>query len=130
MWSLASSTSNRHQPNWGHPDHDACGTGFIASLHGPAHREILDMALQALERLSHRGGVDADGASGDGAGLLTSLPVEFFRQRAAEAQLSLPEHFGVGMLFAQSASAEAARAAIEKAIQTAKLSFIGWRKVP
>jgi glutamate synthase (ferredoxin) len=117
-------------PNWGHPDHDACGTGFVARLSGPPTQEILHHALQALERLSHRGGVDADGASGDGAGLLTSLPVEFFRQRAAEAQLSLPEHFGVGMLFAQSARAEAARAAVEKAIQTAKLSFIGWRKVP
>ena len=58
----------RH-PNWGHPDHDACGTGFIAQLSGPPSHEILELSLQALERLSHRGGVDADGASGDGAGL-------------------------------------------------------------
>src|SRR5271170_2895403 len=95
--------AERTHPNWGHPDHDACGTGFVARLSGPPTQEILQIALQALERLSHRGGVDADGASGDGAGLLTSLPVEFFRKCAVEAQISLPEKFGVGMLFARAA---------------------------
>jgi len=66
------STRGRH-PNWGHPDHDACGTGFIARLGGTPSYDIIQFALTALERLTHRGGVDADGASGDGAGLLTSL---------------------------------------------------------
>jgi glutamate synthase (ferredoxin) len=130
MWSLASATSNRHQPNWGHPDHDACGTGFIAGLHGPARREILELALQALERLSHRGGVDADGASGDGAGLLTSLPSEFFRARAAEAQIDLGELFGVGMLFVPPTQVAAARAAMEEAIGRGKMRLAGWRRVP
>src|SRR5208282_2505415 len=91
------------QPNWGHPDHDACGTGFIARLSGPPTHEVLQQALQALERLSHRGGVDADGASGDGAGLLTSLPAAFFRARAAEQNIQLGEKFGVGMLFVPAA---------------------------
>jgi glutamate synthase domain-containing protein 2/glutamate synthase domain-containing protein 1/glutamate synthase domain-containing protein 3 len=130
MWSLASPTSHHRQPNWGHPDHDACGTGFIAGLHGPARREILDMALQALERLSHRGGVDADGASGDGAGLLTSLPVEFFRARAAEAQIILGELFGLGMLFVPSTRVADARAAMEESIGRSKLRLSGWRRVP
>src|SRR6266568_3162839 len=75
------SKSQRH-PNWGHPDHDACGTGFIARLGGAPSYDIIQFALTALERLTHRGGVDADGASGDGAGLLTSLPQAFFRKRA------------------------------------------------
>src|SRR5277367_2678849 len=134
MCSRRARRSDQHagpiHPNWGHPDHDACGTGFVARLSGPPTQEILQIALQALERLSHRGGVDADGASGDGAGLLTSLPVEFFRKCAVDAQLSLPEKFGVGMLFSQAAQVETARAAIEKAIQTAKLQLAGWRKVP
>src|ERR1700704_4249058 len=69
-------------PNWGHPDHDACGTGFVARLGGAPNHDIVEHALTALERLTHRGGVDADGASGDGAGLLTSLPEAFFRARA------------------------------------------------
>ncbi|MGB2625185.1 MAG: hypothetical protein WAK20_00240, partial [Candidatus Acidiferrum sp.] len=122
--------SRGRHPNWGHPDHDACGTGFIAGLHGPARHEIIQMSLQALERLSHRGGVDADGASGDGAGLLTSLPVEFFRARAIEEQLYLGELFGVGMLFVPPTRVGDARAAIEESIGRSKLRMLGWRRVP
>ena len=76
--------SARVRPNWGHPDHDACGTGFIARLNGAAGHDLIEYALAALERLTHRGGVDADGASGDGAGLLAALPAPFFRSKAAE----------------------------------------------
>src|SRR5271155_3531209 len=117
-------------PNWGHPDHDACGTGFIAQLGGPPTHEILTYSLQALERLSHRGGVDADGASGDGAGLLTSLPVDFFRARASEEKIDMDELFGVGMLFASPARSEDARTAIEDSIGRSKLRLVGWRRVP
>jgi glutamate synthase (ferredoxin) len=122
-------TKPRH-PNWGHPDHDACGTGFIAQLGGPPTHEILTHSLQALERLSHRGGVDADGASGDGAGLLTSLPVEFFRARAAEEKIHLDETFGVGMLFVPGTRVADARTAIEDSIGRSKLRLVGWRRVP
>ena len=78
------SLSSRHarHPNWGHPDHDACGTGFIARLGAAPSYDIIQFALNALERLTHRGGVDADGASGDGAGLLTSLLFPRSRSRA------------------------------------------------
>src|SRR2546430_11178233 len=86
----------RVRPNWGHRGHDACGTGFIARLGGPAGHDIIDYALTALERLTHRGGVDADGASGDGAGLLAGLPKNFFRAKAAEEGIDLPEQFGLG----------------------------------
>src|SRR5256885_4727019 len=56
----ARSTGGCH-PNWSHPDHDACGTGFIARLGGDPSHDIIQFALTALERLTHRGGVDADG---------------------------------------------------------------------
>src|SRR5947209_9639182 len=121
--------SNRH-PNWGHPDHDACGTGFIARLGGAPSYDIIQLALTALERLTHRGGVDADGASGDGAGLLTSLPQKFFRARAQELRMELPELFGVGFAFLPSSTAVEARAAIEVAANTERLRIIGWRRVP
>jgi glutamate synthase (ferredoxin) len=127
---MCSPTRTRRQPNWGHPDHDACGTGFIAQLSGPPTHEIIDLSLQALERLSHRGGVDADGSSGDGAGLLTSLPTEFFRARAAEDKILLDEYFGVGMLFAPASRVTDARAAIEDSIGRSKLRLVGWRRVP
>src|SRR5438309_8365991 len=98
MWSRRSqigmglgSARGRH-PNWSHPDHDACGTGFVTCLGGAPSYEIIQISLTALERLTHRGGVDADGASGDGAGLLTSLPQKFFRERTRELAIGLPEH--------------------------------------
>jgi len=119
----------RH-PNWGHPDHDACGTGFITRLGGAPSYDTIQFALTALGRLTHRGGVDADGASGDGAGLLTSLPQKFFRARAQELQIELPELFGVGFAFLSSPAAIEARAAIEAAADTERLRIIGWRRVP
>ncbi|MGB6884305.1 MAG: glutamate synthase central domain-containing protein, partial [Candidatus Acidiferrum sp.] len=125
----APARSDRH-PNWGHPDHDACGTGFVARLGRPASHEIVNIALTALERLTHRGGVDADGASGDGAGLLTSLPEQFFRARAQEQGIELPEVFGLGFAFFPTPAAPVARAAVEAAADTERLRILGWRRVP
>jgi glutamate synthase (ferredoxin) len=119
----------RH-PNWGHPDHDACGTGFIARLGCAPSYDIIQIALTALERLTHRGGVDADGASGDGAGLLTSLPQPFFRVRAQEQGIELPESFAVGFAFLPASAAEEARGAILAAAETERLRVLGWRRVP
>src|SRR5882672_8457809 len=121
--------SNRHA-NWSHPDHDACGTGFIARLGAAPRYDILQYALPALERLTHRGGDDADGASGDGAGLLTSLPKPFFRARAAEQGIELPEIFGVGFAFLPASEAKTAQSAIEVAADTERLRVLGWRRVP
>ena len=123
-------SSSRVRPNWGHPDHDACGTGFIARLGGHAGHDIIDYALTALERLTHRGGVDADGASGDGAGLLAGLPRDFFKARAAEQRIDLPEQFGLGFAFFPSESVVAAKAAIEAAADQERLRILGWRCVP
>jgi len=117
-------------PNWGHPDHDACGTGFVARLGGAPHHDIIEHALTALERLTHRGGVDADGASGDGAGLLTSIPDAFFRARAQEQGIPLPEVFGLGFAFFPSGSSAEARNAVEAAADVERLRVLGWRRVP
>src|SRR5258708_37591729 len=122
------STRGRH-PTWGDPDHDACGPGFIARLGGTPSYDIIQFALTALERLTHRGGVDADGASGDGAGLLTSLPQAFFRARAQEQGIDLPEMFAVGLAFLPSSEVAEARTAIESAADTERLRVIGWAPV-
>src|SRR6266478_4280798 len=125
-----SSQAHGHHPNWGHPDHDACGTGFIARLSGAPSYEIIQHSLTALERLTHRGGVDADGASGDGAGLLTSLPQAFFRARAQEQGIELPETFAVGFAFFPSSEVGEARLAVQAAADIERLRVIGWRRVP
>src|ERR1700736_99972 len=120
----------RRHPNWGHPDHAACGTGFVAQLGTPPSHDIIQYALNALERLTHRGGVDADGASGDGAGLLTSIPDAFFRARANELGIDLPEQFGLGFAFFPAGASGDARAAVEAAADTERLRIVGWRRVP
>ena len=111
-------------------DHDACGVGFMAQLGGPASHALIDRGLNALERLAHRGGVDADGRSGDGAGLLVELPKSFFRNAARAAGMKLPEEFGVGMVFLQRGQESSAENAIQRAVAKFDLSFLGWRKVP
>ncbi len=119
----------RH-PNWGHPDHDACGTGFVAQLGGPPSREVVRLAVTALERLAHRGGMDADGASGDGAGLLTPIPAQFYRNCLREQGTALPERFGLGVVFIPPSREEECRAAIEAAAEAEQLRILAWRLVP
>ena len=64
-------------------EHDACGVGFVAQLgEAPSHR-VLEQALECLGNLTHRGAVDADGASGDGAGVMAQLPAGFFAREAS-----------------------------------------------
>src|SRR5260370_18042255 len=96
----------------------------------PAGHDMIDYALTALERLTHRGGVDADGASGDGAGLLAGLPKAFFRARAAEQGIELAEQFGLGFAFFPADTATAAKSAIEAAADQERLRILGWRRVP
>jgi glutamate synthase (ferredoxin) len=111
-------------------DHDACGIGFIAQLGSSGSREVVERALTALERLAHRGGVDADGTSGDGAGLLTLIPEKFIRARAHQAGIELPEKFAVGMAFLPRGRASLARASIEATAAKGGFRCLGWRTVP
>jgi len=114
----------------GHPDHDACGTGLIAQAGGPASHEVVDRALVALLRLAHRGGTDADGASGDGAGLMTAIPERFLRDAAAKEGITLPAVFGVGMVFLPANDQVPARKEIAKLAAGQNLRLLGWREVP
>ena len=111
-------------------DHDACGVGFIAQLGGPASHTVVERGLSALKRLAHRGGVDADGRSGDGAGLLVAIPKPFFRKAARADGINLPEEFGVGMVFLQPGNETRAVDALRAAVSKFNLSFLGWRTVP
>src|SRR5579864_4291082 len=114
----------------GHPDHDACGTGFIVRLDGRGSHEAVERALSALKKLTHRGGVDADGSSGDGAGLLTAIPRKFIRSAAGELGVALPEHFGLGMLFIRPGEESRVRRGLETLSSEMQLRVPGWREVP
>ena len=77
---------------------DACGLAVIATLRGTPGHDIVDAALTALRNLEHRGAVGADEGTGDGAGILTQVPDEFFR---AVTAFTLPEagSYAVGTAF-------------------------------
>jgi len=111
-------------------DHDACGVGFVTRLGAAPSREVIDRALTALARLAHRGGVDADGLSGDGAGLLLPIPQELFRGAARQLRIELPSAFGLGMAFIEKGYEREARGAVEKGAREAGLQCLGWRTVP
>jgi len=111
-------------------DHDACGVGFVAQLGGRGSREVVDRALTALLRLAHRGGVDADGASGDGAGLLVPIPTAFFRKCAAEEGIKLPGRFGLGHAFLPPWAVEDACRVVESAAERTGFRYLGHRDVP
>ena len=62
-------------------EHSSCGVGLIASLDGSETREIVELGVQALRVLYHRGAVDADGKTGDGAGIHVEIPYDFFTEK-------------------------------------------------
>ena len=114
-------------------ERDACGVGFIADTHGKRSHTVLRHALTALNNLSHRGAVSADGLTGDGAGVLTQLPHKLFRRILGEMGISLEQDtdLAVGVFFISNASEfeELYRVADEE-IEASNLSLLGWRNVP
>ncbi|MEA2100593.1 MAG: glutamate synthase large subunit [Campylobacterota bacterium] len=78
---------------------DNCGFGLVANIKNKASRKVLDDAVTALERMMHRGAVAADGKTGDGSGLLLSMPEEFIRKEASENGVELPTQFAVASVF-------------------------------
>ena len=73
---------NAYKPNY---EHDACGVGFIASTDGKKLRKVVELGIQALKAVWHRGAVDADGKTGDGAGIHIEIPKDFFIERIKNA---------------------------------------------
>ena len=68
---------------------DNCGFGLIAHQQGEASHKLVKTAIHALDRMQHRGGIAADGKTGDGCGLLLQKPDSFFRSIAEEKNWQL-----------------------------------------
>jgi glutamate synthase (NADPH) large chain len=115
-------------------EHDACGIGMVADLHGRADHDIVDKGLTVLERLAHRGASGAEVATGDGAGILVQVPHRFLSGEAAAAGFTLPEAGGyaVGLAFLplDEDDAHKARSRVELLAGEEGLSVLGWRQVP
>jgi glutamate synthase (NADPH/NADH) large chain len=112
---------------------DNCGFGLIAHMSGDASHRLLQVAIESLTCMTHRGGIAADGRTGDGCGLLLQMPEAFMRALAAEHfGAENPGRMAIGQIFlSQNAEAAAAgRAALEVAIRDQGLTVLGWREVP
>lgn len=112
---------------------DNCGFGLMAHLEGRASHELLEKAIEALVCMTHRGGIAADGKTGDGCGLLLQKPDSFLRQVVKdELNLELGPQYAVGMIFlsADTVKAEHARKILNESLSQQGLKVIGWRVVP
>ncbi|MCV2883696.1 glutamate synthase large subunit [Aestuariibacter sp. AA17] len=111
---------------------DNCGFGLIAQINGETSHDLVLTAIEALDRMQHRGGIAADGKTGDGCGLLLQKPDAFFQAIASEHGWKLGKKYGVGMIFLSrdSEKANAARDVINEELAKETLSVVGWREVP
>ncbi|OZG71441.1 glutamate synthase large subunit [Hahella sp. CCB-MM4] len=112
---------------------DNCGFGLIAHMEGERSHELLRTAIESLTCMTHRGGIAADGKTGDGCGLLIQKPDSFLREVAKESlNTDLSSKYAVGMVFLNPdpAKAQAAREQLEAAIAAQGLTPVGWRVVP
>ena len=83
---------------------DNCGFGLLCSIDNTPTHQNLEDAVTSLSRMMHRGAIAADGKTGDGSGLLLSLPKSFFEQEAAKEGIELPMNYAVAMVFSRKAS--------------------------
>ena len=115
-------------------EHDACGMGFVAHIHGVRSRDVVDKSLELLRNLSHRSAVAADACTGDGAGILLQVPHAFLRRVCGPLGISLPDagSYGVGTLFLPSRRADRliCERMVEAAVAGEGCSVLGWRDVP
>ncbi|MDA3852330.1 MAG: glutamate synthase large subunit [Spirochaetaceae bacterium] len=116
-------------------EHDACGVGFVAHIKGKASHKIVTDAEEMLIRMTHRGAVGAEHNTGDGAGIMISLPHEFLRRVAKEdLKLDLPAdgQYVAGIVFLPKNDDERAKcmAEFERVIGEEGQNCLGWRDVP
>ena len=116
-------------------EHDACGVGLVATIDGKPQRTVVTAAIDALKSVWHRGAVDADGKTGDGAGIHLEVPQTFFRDYVAEFGRTVPEgkSIAVGMIFLPHHdydAQETCRVIVETEIIQFGYRIYGWRQVP
>lgn len=114
-------------------EHDACGIGCITNIKGKKSHDIVQKGIQILVNLTHRGATGYDPKTGDGAGILTQLPHEFFA-KALKGKINLPEatKYGVGMTFIPKdpQTHGKIKETIESITKLEGQWFLGWRDVP
>ena len=111
-------------------EHDACGIGFYANMDNLRSHDIIEKSLEMLRRLDHRGGIGADGITGDGAGIMTEIPFEFFKKHT---HFDLPNEgeYAIGLFFSnQKVSGTQHETVFNQYFNDEGLKVIGYRDVP
>jgi len=115
-------------------EHDACGVGLVAALDGKASRAVVQAGIDALKAVWHRGAVDADGKTGDGAGINLEIPQAFFAEAVRNGGDKLrPGPIAVGQVFLPKTdfgAQERCRQIVETEILGMGYAIYGWRQVP
>ncbi len=113
-------------------ERDNCGFGLIAQMDDQPSHWLVQTAIESLARMTHRGGISADGKSGDGCGLLLKKPDAFMREEAARLGFGLNALYAVGIVFLNQDAALAARAReiLQQEVTAEGLEFVGWRVLP
>ncbi|MGF1743594.1 glutamate synthase large subunit [Vibrio minamisatsumaniensis] len=111
---------------------DNCGFGLIAQMEGQPSHKLVRTAISALDRMTHRGGIAADGKTGDGCGLLLQKPDSYLRIIAEENNFKLGKQYAVGMIFFSQdpIKAQTAQDIVNKELAQETLTVAGWRVVP
>ena len=116
-------------------EHSSCGVGLVVSIDGSKSRKVVDNAIAALKAIWHRGAVDADGKTGDGAGIHVQIPVPFFHDQVKRTghKPRADEMIAVGQIFlprTDFGSQETCRTIIESEVLRMGYYIYGWRHVP
>jgi glutamate synthase (NADPH/NADH) large chain len=115
-------------------ERDNCGVGLVCAIDGKPRREVVELALRALKAIWHRGAVDADGKTGDGAGIMLGVSQEFFAAQVRGAgHVVRPGSIAVGQIFlprVDLSAQEAARTIVESEVLRFGFYIYGWRQVP
>ena len=115
-------------------EHSSCGVGLVATIDGKPRREVVQAGIDALRALWHRGAVDADGKTGDGAGIHLQIPQEFFKGHIrATGHEPMEGRLAIGMVFLPRTDYEAqerCRTIVESEILNFGHILYGWRQVP
>lgn len=113
-------------------EHDACGVGFVVDVSGHPTHKVLEEGRVMLERMAHRGACVCDNDTGDGAGVLTSIPDLLFRDELKQIQrIDLPEvgRYATGILFLTQDSYKQAKESFCDLAREFDLRVIAWRKL-
>jgi glutamate synthase (NADPH/NADH) large chain len=116
-------------------EHSSCGVGLVVNIDGSRSREVVENGIKALKAIWHRGAVDADGKTGDGAGIHVQIPVNFFYDQVQRTGHTprMKEMLAVGQVFlprTNFAAQETCRTIVETEVLRMGYYIYGWRHVP